>query len=201
MFRHPVAIEPADIDHMGHVNNAVYLKWVQEAVVDYWSSVAPPERRRPASVGRAQARDHLPQADLPPGQCRRRSDRRKGRGRPRLLPHRRSPRRGSAERDHELLVLPRCGEPAPCPPRPRHRRPTSCRPRPNLRCKSESGCQIIRQKGGGAFSLQTSGLVWVVFQYSIRPSCAATAGKPGSLKVPRMLGYQNSEGPGYSFVR
>ena len=28
---------------MGHVNNAVYLKWVQEAVVDYWSSVAPPE--------------------------------------------------------------------------------------------------------------------------------------------------------------
>jgi acyl-CoA thioester hydrolase len=41
-FRHPIAIEPADIDHMGHVNNAVYLKWVQEAVIDYWSSVAPP---------------------------------------------------------------------------------------------------------------------------------------------------------------
>jgi acyl-CoA thioester hydrolase len=43
MFRHTVAIEPADIDHMGHVNNAVYLKWVQEAVIDYWRSVAPPE--------------------------------------------------------------------------------------------------------------------------------------------------------------
>ena len=42
MFRHPVAIEPSDIDHMGHVNNAVYLKWVQEAVIDYWRSVAPP---------------------------------------------------------------------------------------------------------------------------------------------------------------
>ena len=41
-FQHPIAIEQADIDHMGHVNNAVYLKWVQEAVVDYWSSVAPP---------------------------------------------------------------------------------------------------------------------------------------------------------------
>jgi acyl-CoA thioester hydrolase len=41
-FRHLIAIEPTDIDHMGHVNNAVYLKWVQEAVVDYWSSVAPP---------------------------------------------------------------------------------------------------------------------------------------------------------------
>src|SRR3569833_1026362 len=41
-FRHPVAILPAAIDHMGHVNNAVYLKWVQDAVVDYWSSGAPP---------------------------------------------------------------------------------------------------------------------------------------------------------------
>ena len=43
MFRHPIAIEPADIDHMGHVNNAVYLKWVQDAVIDYWRSVAPPD--------------------------------------------------------------------------------------------------------------------------------------------------------------
>jgi len=43
MFRHTIAIEPADIDHMGHVNNAVYLKWVQDAVVDYWQSVAPPD--------------------------------------------------------------------------------------------------------------------------------------------------------------
>ena len=43
MFRHPIAIDPADIDQMGHVNNATYLKRVQEAVVDYWRSVAPPE--------------------------------------------------------------------------------------------------------------------------------------------------------------
>src|SRR4029078_4505354 len=42
-FRHPSAIDQADIDHMGHVNNAVYLKWVQEAVIDYWRSVAPPD--------------------------------------------------------------------------------------------------------------------------------------------------------------
>ena len=41
MFRHTIAIQPADIDHMGHVNNSVYLKWVQDAVVDYWQSVAP----------------------------------------------------------------------------------------------------------------------------------------------------------------
>ena len=42
-FRHAIAIEPADIDHMGHVNNAVYLRWVQEAVVRYWEAVAPAE--------------------------------------------------------------------------------------------------------------------------------------------------------------
>jgi acyl-CoA thioester hydrolase len=43
MFRHDVAIDPSDIDHMGHVNNSVYLKWVQDAVIDYWQSVAPPD--------------------------------------------------------------------------------------------------------------------------------------------------------------
>jgi acyl-CoA thioester hydrolase len=43
MYHHQVEIDPADIDHMGHVNNAVYLKWVQDAVVGYWSGVAPPE--------------------------------------------------------------------------------------------------------------------------------------------------------------
>ena len=43
MFRFQVAIDPADIDHMGHVNNSVYLKWVQDAVVDYWRTGAPPD--------------------------------------------------------------------------------------------------------------------------------------------------------------
>jgi len=43
MFRHPIGIAPADIDHMGHVNNSVYLRWVQEAVVGYWEKVAPPD--------------------------------------------------------------------------------------------------------------------------------------------------------------
>jgi acyl-CoA thioester hydrolase len=35
-YHHPVGILPGDIDHMGHVNNSVYLKWVQEAVIRYW---------------------------------------------------------------------------------------------------------------------------------------------------------------------
>ena len=42
-YHHPIGILPADIDHMGHVNNSVYLKWVQEAVIRYWESLAPPE--------------------------------------------------------------------------------------------------------------------------------------------------------------
>lgn len=37
----PIPIDPADIDFMGHVNNASYLKWVQEAVIDHWRSFAP----------------------------------------------------------------------------------------------------------------------------------------------------------------
>ena len=43
MFRHAIGIAPADIDHMGHVNNSVYLRWVQEAVISYWQKVAPAE--------------------------------------------------------------------------------------------------------------------------------------------------------------
>jgi len=42
-YHHPIGICAEDIDHMGHVNNSVYLKWVQEAVIRYWEKVAPPE--------------------------------------------------------------------------------------------------------------------------------------------------------------
>lgn len=41
--RFAIGIDPADIDFMGHVNNASYLKWVQDAVVDHWRSLAPAE--------------------------------------------------------------------------------------------------------------------------------------------------------------
>jgi len=43
MYRHDIGILPADIDFMGHVNNSVYLRWVQDAVVRYWETVAPKE--------------------------------------------------------------------------------------------------------------------------------------------------------------
>jgi acyl-CoA thioester hydrolase len=41
LFR--IGIVPEDIDFMGHVNNARYLSWVQDAVVSHWKSLAPPE--------------------------------------------------------------------------------------------------------------------------------------------------------------
>jgi acyl-CoA thioester hydrolase len=43
MFRHAISIARNDIDHMGHVNNSVYLNWVQDAVVRYWQTIAPAE--------------------------------------------------------------------------------------------------------------------------------------------------------------
>ncbi|HET8533982.1 MAG TPA: acyl-CoA thioesterase [Sphingomicrobium sp.] len=43
MFRHDICVDEQDIDYMGHVNNSVYLRWVQDAVVHYWQSMAPAE--------------------------------------------------------------------------------------------------------------------------------------------------------------
>ncbi|TGN61600.1 acyl-CoA thioesterase [Paracoccus liaowanqingii] len=42
-FSHPITISSEEIDAMGHVNNAVYLNWVQEAVVSYWRRNSPAE--------------------------------------------------------------------------------------------------------------------------------------------------------------
>lgn len=40
---HPISVDPSEIDFMGHVNNAYYLKWVQDAVVAHWQNIAPPQ--------------------------------------------------------------------------------------------------------------------------------------------------------------
>jgi acyl-CoA thioester hydrolase len=42
-FLHPITVKPADIDFLGHVNNARYLGWVQEAVLAHWRGIAPAE--------------------------------------------------------------------------------------------------------------------------------------------------------------
>ena len=38
-------VEPEDIDALGHVNNIVYLRWVQDAAVAHWRALATPEQR------------------------------------------------------------------------------------------------------------------------------------------------------------
>jgi acyl-CoA thioester hydrolase len=38
-----VGVAPADIDDLGHVNNIVYLRWVQEAATAHWRAAAPPD--------------------------------------------------------------------------------------------------------------------------------------------------------------
>lgn len=39
--RHIINILPDHIDFMGHVNNANYLNWVQDAVIAHWEKFAP----------------------------------------------------------------------------------------------------------------------------------------------------------------
>ena len=43
LHNHPIDIAAGDIDFMGHVNNAHYLTWVQDAVLDHWRKLAPPD--------------------------------------------------------------------------------------------------------------------------------------------------------------
>jgi acyl-CoA thioester hydrolase len=42
-FEFRIDVARDDIDFMGHVNNASYLKWVQEAVLSHWRGLAPPD--------------------------------------------------------------------------------------------------------------------------------------------------------------
>ena len=40
-FELAIAVTPADIDELGHVNNIVYLRWVQDVALAHWRAVAP----------------------------------------------------------------------------------------------------------------------------------------------------------------
>lgn len=42
-FEIKIHIRPEDIDELGHVNNIVYLRWVQDAAVAHWKALAPAE--------------------------------------------------------------------------------------------------------------------------------------------------------------
>jgi len=42
-FSIEVTAQPADIDELGHVNNTVYLRWVQDVATSHWRAVARPQ--------------------------------------------------------------------------------------------------------------------------------------------------------------
>lgn len=44
-FTRTFTATPADIDELGHVNNAVWVRWVQEIAVAHWAAVAPAEHQ------------------------------------------------------------------------------------------------------------------------------------------------------------
>jgi acyl-CoA thioester hydrolase len=41
-----ITVAPADIDELGHVNNVVYLRWVQDAAVAHWMAAANEDEKR-----------------------------------------------------------------------------------------------------------------------------------------------------------
>ncbi|MFZ5748953.1 MAG: acyl-CoA thioesterase [Pseudomonadota bacterium] len=36
--------QPVDIDELGHVNNAVWVRWIQDIAVSHWRAVAPADQ-------------------------------------------------------------------------------------------------------------------------------------------------------------
>ena len=40
-FQRIIGVEAGDIDQLGHVNNTVYLRWVQEIATLHWEAAAP----------------------------------------------------------------------------------------------------------------------------------------------------------------
>ena len=44
-FEITVTVHPADIDQQNHVNNTVYLRWVQEVATAHWDATAPATMR------------------------------------------------------------------------------------------------------------------------------------------------------------
>jgi len=44
-FESTFTVTPADIDRLGHVNNLVYLRWVQDVAAAHWRSATTEEQR------------------------------------------------------------------------------------------------------------------------------------------------------------
>jgi hypothetical protein len=45
IFEIPITVQAADIDRQNHVNNTVYVRWIQEVATAHWEARAPAEAR------------------------------------------------------------------------------------------------------------------------------------------------------------
>lgn len=59
---------PADIDELGHVNNAVWVRWIQELAVAHWETVAP-QAHRDAFIWVVTRHEIDYRGNLPEGGC------------------------------------------------------------------------------------------------------------------------------------
>ncbi len=48
-FEIAIVVQPSDIDAQGHVNNVVYLRWMQDAATAHWETAAPAEHKAKVS--------------------------------------------------------------------------------------------------------------------------------------------------------
>jgi acyl-CoA thioester hydrolase len=44
-FEKAITAGPDDIDELGHVNNAVWVRWIQDMATAHWAAVAPAEHQ------------------------------------------------------------------------------------------------------------------------------------------------------------
>ncbi|MGN5375604.1 acyl-CoA thioesterase [Sphingomonas hankookensis] len=44
-FTRSITAGPDDIDELGHVNNAVWVRWIQDVAIAHWSEVATPAQQ------------------------------------------------------------------------------------------------------------------------------------------------------------
>ena len=52
-FSHQVTAHAEHIDELGHVNNAVWVQWIQELAVAHWNAVADPAQTPLVRAARA----------------------------------------------------------------------------------------------------------------------------------------------------
>ena len=44
-FSHKFFVDPADIDDQGHVNNVIFVRWIQDVAVGHWFHIATVEQQ------------------------------------------------------------------------------------------------------------------------------------------------------------